>query len=146
MQLLEILGKPFESPEVRQFVESADASAEVSTQSRTRYLECKRLGVCFSAESPDLRICTIHVYCRPAEGYSAFTGGLPWGLQAGFDRRAVRSLLGRPSKSGELSASTYSEWTGPWDRWDFRPYTLHVQYSGVDGQADLVTLMLAGTA
>jgi hypothetical protein len=145
VQVLELLGKPIGGEELQRFFDRAGEAPEVSVFEETRHFSFKRLGLCLSVDDPDTRVRTIHIHCVDADGYSAFEGSLPRGLQRSGSRVAVRSLLGPPSRCGDAGELPFLGQKGPWDRYDSAEYSLHLEYSHDASRTTLVTLMLAGT-
>jgi hypothetical protein len=62
---------------------------------------------------------------------SRYKGPLPAGLDFGFSRDQVRSLLGEPDESGEPKLHL-GEIIPPWDKYHLIGYSLHAQYA-LDG-------------
>lgn len=63
------------------------------------------------------------------------------GIPAGATRALAEQILGKPSRSGEAQLLPILGLQGAWDRWDAIGYSLHVQFSPLDGVVAKVTLM-----
>ena len=146
MELLALLGKMIAGADVLPLMDRTVEKPIGYVLEDTSFLEFRELGVCLSAKAEDGRVCTVHLFCEPAQGYSGFAGNLPAALRHDFSRVSVRNLLGPPSLSGELGCSALLGPTNAWDRYDFQNYSLHVQYTLDETAISLVTLMTASRA
>jgi hypothetical protein len=145
VELLGLIGVLVGGPEVQGFIERSGETVDMCSIEGFHHLGLKSLGVCLSTEEPDTRIRTIHIHCEPSDGYSAYHGVLPLGLQPSFSSADVRALLGPPSQCSPALEVPILGPKGAWDRFDFAEYSVHLEYT-LDGRAtSLVTLMRAGT-
>ena len=89
---------------------------------------------------------TIHLHCRPGDGFAAFAGELPCGLAPTMTRAEVRRLLGEPEWSGEALTFAALGSMPPWDRFVLDEGYVHVSYSDDDSGLSLVTVMARAAA
>ena len=103
------------------------------------------LGLVFGAPE-DRVVSMVFVYCTPTEGFEPYGGPLPHGLAAPMSRDQVRSLLGRPERSGEASWLPVLGDKPAWDRFVVDEGRLHVSYRLGSPGISMLTLMTAESA
>ena len=103
------------------------------------------LGLAFAAPE-DRVVSSVFVYCMSIEGFAPYGGPLPHGLSATMGRDQVRSLLGRPERSGEASRLPVLGDKPAWDRFVVDESRLHVSYRLGSPGISMLTLMTAESA
>jgi len=104
----------------------------------------KKSGYEISAE--DGRVNTVFLYVQKADGFSAFTGHLPYNVPRDSTRTEVRRQLGRPQRSGKAYKDKILGPQGAWDRFFVDSICIHFEYSDPGLQISLVTLMTEDAA
>lgn len=116
----------------RQTADALDAEFSVEIPER---------GIAFKFDDRR-RLSSVFLEGPAAETAAAYADELPDGLSFSMSRRQVRTALGPPSKSGGGTKSAVrNRVTPPWDRFDLRDYSLHVQYTAGGSVVSMVTLM-----
>lgn len=78
----------------------------------------------------DFVIDTIHLFSgNKQDGFKSFKGDLPFGLSFSNDMEVVRSVIGRPDKSGGGHRALYIGLVSFWDKFYFENYSLHFSYT-----------------
>ena len=103
------------------------------------------LGLAFVAPE-DRVVSMVFVYCTPIEGFEPYGGPLPHGLKTAMSRDQVRSLLGRPERSGDASRLPVLGDKPAWDRFVVDESRLHVSYRPGSPGISMLTLMTGESA
>lgn len=147
--LIDLLGRPFDSPAVQRALASLDMLPPAGAQPEHDTLDAssreRGLDISFKfAETlrdeallgvpPTCLITTVIFFHAPGfEGYSGYAGALPYGLRFGQPRASVRALLGTPSRS----SIQYKN-----DRWDWERLFLTIDFTDDERDFQLVTVGL----
>jgi len=81
------------------------------------------------------------LYKGGVEGFESYVGPLPHNLDMTLTQSAVRSHLGDPAFARPAGESPPLAHKGPMDRYDFGPFSMHLEYSADSGEILVVTLM-----
>lgn len=105
------------------------------------YMELPNSGLAFIA-SLEQRVMAIQLHAEGYQNYKGFAGAMPEAVAFSNSRRAMQSLLGKPSASGGGKVIQFFGKAPTWDRFDRSEYSLHVQYADDEASINLVTVML----
>jgi hypothetical protein len=83
---------------------------------------------------------SIHFYGRSKSGIKPFNGFLPLDLEFSFSREKSRTILGKPNFVGGGDFSFLYGLTPAWDKYLFKDFSLHLQFSKGENEIDLVTV------
>jgi hypothetical protein len=101
--IIGVLGKQKTEAEVvaliRQFSLTEVSDAPPSRQ----YIGAKAQGIDLIVESGN--VYCVQVYLQPAQGFSAYAGTLPLGIQVDMNQAQINSLLGVPAKQDNAYSS-----------------------------------------
>src|SRR5215831_7663221 len=134
--LLPLMGKTFDDPEVSAFLRGTGTPATVENFPPTIVVSYEPLGFSINFNGSK-KLSAAHFYISPQEGFEEFRGSLIRGLGKKSTREQIRSVLGAPEKS--------SDEVPCWDRFSYEGRVAHFQF-GDDGELVLVTLMDPGSA
>ena len=146
--LVELLGQPLDSAHAQSVLSSYSLSSNSDPEKQQRE---KRLGEFTLKDRPqglvilhdaNQKVLTIFLHASGHNDYEGYSGELPGGITLNDNRNAVREELGEPTKSrDEGFTDDVLGPQGPWDRFDFRDCSLHIQYDMDATRIELVTLM-----
>lgn len=87
------------------------------------------------------RVATLFLYAKSFDGFTAFPGIFPYGVESGATRAEVRKLLGKPERSGKAFKDPILGPQGAWDRFVIDSIRVHFEYTNPELQVKMVTLM-----
>ncbi len=140
--LLELLGKPIESPAVKAAV-NALGPLERKTVVDRHYFKFPANGISIATDEGML-IETIFLYGEERDGFSRYGRKVPHDIRFEWDRQRVRAAMGQPSVSGGGEEIPFYGPAARWDRYDFPRYSLHLEYRGA-GEGQGVSMMTLTT-
>ena len=105
----------------------------------TENISGKKAGYEILAEGG--RVSTVFLYVEKADGFAAFPGPLPYRIPVEANRTEVRRLLGKPEKSGKAFKHKILGPMRAWDRFAMDSIFIHIEYSDVELNVCLITLM-----
>jgi hypothetical protein len=148
-ELLSVVGAPVNSALVQALItaDSLIASAEPDLEEgepQRSYLSSPTAGYQLMHERG--RVETVFLYVEPADGFAAFSGSLPGGLQRGVTRQDVRAKFGQPERSGAPVEISGLGRQGAWDRFAVGAIRIHFQFTEPEQRIRLVTVMTAVNA
>ena len=103
------------------------------------YIEVHHAGVSFVLPTGGT-VSSIQLHSDGHEGYAGFRGEIPYGLSFDMRRDAVRSVLGKPTESGENQSIAFLGNKNAWDRFLARGYSIHVEYNEDKTAIQLISL------
>jgi hypothetical protein len=143
-ELLSIVGMPIKSASFRTLVatdrlkahkqEDLEEGEPVET-----YFVGKKMGYEILTHSG--RVVSVFLYAEPTDGYTAFPGPYPCGVDHGSTRAKVRQLLGKPERSGKAFKDRILGQQGAWDRFAVGTIRIHFQYTNPGLRVSLITMM-----
>jgi hypothetical protein len=148
-ELLALLATPLESAKIDQLLQELGVSPVLEFDGRGPAMDASApsfgLDITFKPTellrdgdsfglSPKALVTAVFFFHAPGiDRYAGYPGALPYGLEFGQSRAAVRALLGEPSGS----SARYKN-----DRWNFEPRYLTVDFSDDEQRIKLVTVGL----
>lgn len=131
LEASELLGKRFDSPDVRSFFARFGVEEELEDDGGILFVDAPAVGVSMNANPETGIVGTIFLYNdRSEEGYAMFRGQIPSGIGFHLDRGEVRGVM-----------SDAPSFTGPdYDTWDLGAYRLNVRYRGAAVRVVSVTV------
>ena len=129
LKLGELVGKPYESKEVQEFIDrlgDPEVDEEIGAP-ESIYYTFESQGVELTTDSEMNRIRTIFL-TAPRQGRAGYRGGLPGGLDFSMTREQVSKALRAPDDSQSY-----------YDAWEEGSHILRVEYS--DDQIKMIVLM-----
>lgn len=103
-RLIDALGKDVKSAEARDVIQTYGLTDVHDSPPFRRYYGSRQRGLDLLAEHD--RIIDIQIFVQAAQGYSAFSDALPFGLQRAMNQQQVHHLLGSPTDFDQFD-STY---------------------------------------
>ena len=148
-ELLAVVGASVDSEVVRALVVADELAASDEPDSeedepRRAYLSSPAAGYQLMHYSG--RVATAFLYAETAEGFAAFRGPLPGGLQRGTTRAEVRARFGAPERSGEPITIVGLGRQGAWDRFAVGAVRIHFQYAEPEQRVRLVSVIAVADA
>ncbi|RZO66220.1 MAG: hypothetical protein EVA89_00750 [Sandaracinaceae bacterium] len=118
----EVLGTPYDGQVVQRFLaEQGGVEADIEDMDGELYVDALAAGLCMIAQPNGHGLDTVIMYAEgEEEGYSAYEGPLPEGLQMGMSRSAINAHMGR---APDFSSPKH-------DSWDLQHFRLVVHYRG----------------
>lgn len=142
--LMAVIGSPVDSDAVRALVAadgltaSTDPDLEEGVPVRA-YLSNPAAG--YQLMHHSARVVTAFLYAEPDEGFTAFPGPLPGGLDRGATRAEVRGQFGTPESIGQPVTIPVLGRRGAWDRFAVGGVWVHFQYTEPGERVRRVTIM-----
>jgi hypothetical protein len=134
-QIIASLGRRIEDVAKDPIITSLNVRPKMSKLGGTKSLLFSEAGLDLSTGLGGL-VENIFFHAEGHEGYKAFAGPLPEGLQFSDSRGAVRTRLGSPTGSSKPGRP-------PSDRYDRGSYVLFISYAEDECSINLVTIMAA---
>lgn len=113
----------------------------VEPDGETTYVSARDAGVVVWCDGEPASASQVGVYLSPTKDFSAWSGGLPFGLGREFTRERGLKVLGEPAE--EVSSSP-RPWRSPgelevgsWDKWRWSGWEVHVTYDSEGAPAML---------
>ena len=92
------------------------------------------------------RVNTVFLHVEKADGFAAFPDALPYRISRNASRTEVRQLLGEPEKSGKAFKDKILGPQRALDRFVVDSTYVHIEYTDVEFQVSLITLMTEDAA
>jgi hypothetical protein len=133
-----LIGKAVTDAEVKALV--GDDEPVMDQFAEMTIMEYPERGIAVYADKHG-KVVTIFLYGDRDEEHEPYKGILPRGLSFAFGRERVAESLGPAHVKGKDQSSQ-----APWERYDSRDASLHIQYSRDGRSISLITLMSAAMA
>ena len=139
---LELLNQRVSSPEVREYLDGLGGGPiERDDQGDEEFLNLLSAGLSLIHQSGVIN--TVFLFASTADGFSAFSGGLPLGLRVEDSQADVRRKLGAPQSERPAGFLKSLRRRGPCDRFDRPEFSVGVDYEEHGDRIRKIIIMLA---